>query len=431
MVVRCISMRLWGCFCFVAIAATVHAELVDIGTYKVDARCEGSGPSVLLSSGLGNTLDGWNSVFSLLSPKFRTCSYDRAGVGASESSAVNANVPRSCSEIAVEMESFIDAVGLASPITIVGEGLGGLCSELFVARNPSLVSGIVLADGLPAPWRSEVCMEFMTGQQMLDGDRRALDTLQRLLPQSAFSNAFAVVWMLNANENSVLPVVEGSSQANASFHDGYSELAETTYLFPGTAMEYFGLAASGQQVEQQPMLSTTKRFVLASNIPGQYNPPPAAWTESQKERACLGKDSAFVIVEGNGGGTGTGLDAAETPAVGLSIGTGGGEPLKTAHPVALLEAINALLGGEVDGDGSCCGACCCACNAARRWSNDSLPFPSSDSCTFPLQATVEDVELEGEGWIDKFNGAATVQPWLVASRAAYAFAVLSMLLMLA
>mmetsp|Transcript_1111 Transcript_1111/g.2381 ORF Transcript_1111/g.2381 Transcript_1111/m.2381 type:complete len:363 (-) Transcript_1111:1519-2607(-) len=347
MVVRCISMRLWGCFCFVAIAATVHAELVDIGTYKVDARCEGSGPSVLLSSGLGNTLDGWNSVFSLLSPKFRTCSYDRAGVGASESSAVNANVPRSCSEIAVEMESFIDAVGLASPITIVGEGLGGLCSELFVARNPSLVSGIVLADGLPAPWRSEVCMEFMTGQQMLDGDRRALDTLQRLLPQSAFSNAFAVVWMLNANENSVLPVVEGSSQANASFHDGYSELAETTYLFPGTAMEYFGLAASGQQVEQQPMLSTTKRFVLASNIPGQYNPPPAAWTESQKERACLGKDSAFVIVEGNGGGTGTGLDAAETPAVGLSIGTGGGEPLKTAHPVALLEAINALLVREI------------------------------------------------------------------------------------
>ena len=61
-------------------------RLVDVGGYRLHLRCEGQGsPTVVLESGCGMTSNEWTLVQPEVARFTRVCSYDRAGLGWSES----------------------------------------------------------------------------------------------------------------------------------------------------------------------------------------------------------------------------------------------------------------------------------------------------------------------------------------------------------
>src|SRR5215469_7034397 len=61
-------------------------RLVDVGGYRLHLRCEGKGsPTVVLESGGGMTSNEWTLVQPEVATFTRVCSYDRAGLGWSES----------------------------------------------------------------------------------------------------------------------------------------------------------------------------------------------------------------------------------------------------------------------------------------------------------------------------------------------------------
>src|SRR5215469_18878690 len=61
-------------------------RLVDVGGYRLHLRCEGQGsPTVVLESGGGMTSNEWTLVQPDIAKFTRVCSYDRAGLGWSES----------------------------------------------------------------------------------------------------------------------------------------------------------------------------------------------------------------------------------------------------------------------------------------------------------------------------------------------------------
>lgn len=65
---------------------------VDIGGYRLHLWCTGDGaPAVILDAGLGGTSAGWGFVQPEVARFTRVCSYDRAGMGYSESRAVTAD----------------------------------------------------------------------------------------------------------------------------------------------------------------------------------------------------------------------------------------------------------------------------------------------------------------------------------------------------
>src|SRR5687767_13307352 len=61
--------------------------LVDVGDHRLHIRCEGtgSGPTVIFESGAGSTSAAWRLVQPEVSKFARTCAYDRAGFGWSDS----------------------------------------------------------------------------------------------------------------------------------------------------------------------------------------------------------------------------------------------------------------------------------------------------------------------------------------------------------
>jgi hypothetical protein len=61
-------------------------RLVDIGGYRLHLWCTGEGaPAVILDAGLGGTSAGWGFVQPDVARFTRVCSYDRAGMGYSDS----------------------------------------------------------------------------------------------------------------------------------------------------------------------------------------------------------------------------------------------------------------------------------------------------------------------------------------------------------
>src|SRR5580658_3102459 len=89
----------------------------DVGGYKMHIDCTGEGtPTVILDSGLGDSYISWRNVQPQIAKFTRVCSYDRAGIGFSDSSSQ----PRTSRVIAGELHALLRAAGVAPPYMLVG-----------------------------------------------------------------------------------------------------------------------------------------------------------------------------------------------------------------------------------------------------------------------------------------------------------------------
>lgn len=124
---------------FVTVALAVPAE-----SLHHRFRLEGHGtPTVILESGLGDTLDVWNTVQPLIaSGCARTLAYNRAGYLGSDPS----NLPRDSVTIVAELRAELQRQHIRPPYILVGHSLGGLYMQYFARNYPQEVAGLVLVD---------------------------------------------------------------------------------------------------------------------------------------------------------------------------------------------------------------------------------------------------------------------------------------------
>lgn len=125
-------------------AALPHSgRLLDVAGHKLYLQCEGEGsPTVVLESGLGVPLAGWNLVIPEVRRFTRVCAYDRAGYGLSEAGPL----PRTSGHIALELHVLLRTAGLAPPYLLVGHSIGGYHIRVFTHQFPDEVAGLVFLD---------------------------------------------------------------------------------------------------------------------------------------------------------------------------------------------------------------------------------------------------------------------------------------------
>ena len=119
-------------------------ERVDIGGgRKLNLFCIGTGAQTVLFDAGGSD---WSVIWGLVQPevakRVRACSYDRAGLGYSDSAAG----PRSPMAVADDLKALIAAAKLKTPLILVGHSLGGFNVKLYAALYPEDVAGLVLVD---------------------------------------------------------------------------------------------------------------------------------------------------------------------------------------------------------------------------------------------------------------------------------------------
>ena len=129
-------------------------RLVDLGTHRLHlleaGKPQADGhPTILLEAGLMSTVLSWNEVRDELAKYYRVISYDRAGLGWSDSGPN----PRSIDRMVDELNLLLERAAIAGPFVLVGHSFGGLTMPLFAARHPDKIVGVVLVDPVaPAEW---------------------------------------------------------------------------------------------------------------------------------------------------------------------------------------------------------------------------------------------------------------------------------------
>ena len=122
-----------------------RGQLVDIGGQRLYLDCRGKGsPAVLLEAGAGDLSFVWSLVQDRLASFTTACSYDRGGYLWSDPGAR----PRTYAQLALELHTALDRVGVRQPFVLVGQSYGGLVVRGFAKRYPNDVAGMVLVDAV-------------------------------------------------------------------------------------------------------------------------------------------------------------------------------------------------------------------------------------------------------------------------------------------
>ena len=119
-------------------------NLYDVGGYRLHIHCRGSGsPAVIFDAGLGGFSMDWLFVQQQLPNDIRSCSYDRAGYGWSESGTA----PRATDHITEELEILLAAAQVEPPYVLVGHSFGAFNMEYFAVTNADDVAALLLVEG--------------------------------------------------------------------------------------------------------------------------------------------------------------------------------------------------------------------------------------------------------------------------------------------
>ena len=122
-------------------------HLIDVGGRRLYIECHGTGsPVVVLQAGLSGTAADWSRVASEVAPSTTVCAYDRAGHGWSDP----ADGPQDGTAIATDLQNLLDRARIAGPFVLVGHSSGGPYMQVYAARHPDKVAGMVLLDAQPA-----------------------------------------------------------------------------------------------------------------------------------------------------------------------------------------------------------------------------------------------------------------------------------------
>lgn len=120
-------------------------EMVSVSGHEMQIYCTGKatgGPTVVMDSGLGGGLLDWQTVQPKAAKFARVCSYDRSGIGWSESGRGS----RTSQRIVKELHVLLSDAGEEAPYVLVGHSFGGANVQLYASEYPEEVAGMVLVD---------------------------------------------------------------------------------------------------------------------------------------------------------------------------------------------------------------------------------------------------------------------------------------------
>jgi pimeloyl-ACP methyl ester carboxylesterase len=120
----------------------------DVGGHSLAMSCWGTGsPTVVYLHGFiddpaGGGATNAGKIPSLLAPKVRVCTYDRANVGSSGKSAGR----QTGADSIRDLHALLSAADVPPPYVLLGASFGGLLASLYAASHPADVRGMVLLD---------------------------------------------------------------------------------------------------------------------------------------------------------------------------------------------------------------------------------------------------------------------------------------------
>jgi pimeloyl-ACP methyl ester carboxylesterase len=138
---------------------TVKANDIELA-YEI----QGSGPPLVLISGVGYGAWFWRKIVPGLAQYYQVITFDNRGAGGSDKPAGPYTVPM----LAADTAGLLDALGIKDAY-VVGHSLGGFIAQELIITRPELVSKLILAStnygGLQVIPITSEAMEVLTNRQ--------------------------------------------------------------------------------------------------------------------------------------------------------------------------------------------------------------------------------------------------------------------------
>lgn len=249
-------------------------QIVDVKGPKMHINCTGEGsPTVILESGLGGGSLDWSLVQPEVAKFGRVCSYDRAGIVWSAAS----DRRRDAIQITSELHDLLDAANISPPYVMVGHSIGGVYVQLFAARYPDEVAGVVLVDSS-------------------HGDQLAtVAGIPSFVPYLFKAAApVGIARLVNAMED--FPNLSREAKAERA---GLYSHTQTVFAI---ANEMAAVSESLAQLRSSPMqLGDKPLIVLSRGLSDGASPQTeAAWRSLQNELVMCSSNGKHVIAEKSG-----------------------------------------------------------------------------------------------------------------------------------
>ncbi len=265
-------------------------QMVDVGGYRLHINCIGTGsPTVVIDAGWGDWSPVWSGVQAEVAKTTQVCTYDRAGMGYSESGPL----PRTAEQIATELHTLLDRAGIASPYVLVGHSLGGLPVRVFVHDYPTQVAGVVLIDSMSPEQMTQPPAEIdsQTPAQASGSPLPAL--LARIGLVRLFAVPFGIIFNLSPE----------AQPAYAAF--SVTPRSVQALMDEGASMEM-----SLAQAEAVQSFGDVPLTVLTAALT-----PITGWQSMQHELLQLSSESRQIVVEDSGHNIGLEKPAAAVAAI--------------------------------------------------------------------------------------------------------------------
>jgi pimeloyl-ACP methyl ester carboxylesterase len=110
-------------------------------------------PTIVMETGQDGPHLDWYKVVPAIRGSNRTCTYDRANIGASD----KAPTPRTSADVVADLHRLLAVAGIEPPYLLVGHSLGGISMRLFASTHPDEVVGLVLVDPTPTTILDDAC----------------------------------------------------------------------------------------------------------------------------------------------------------------------------------------------------------------------------------------------------------------------------------
>jgi len=114
-------------------------DAIQINGARISFEQLGSGPDVLLLSGLGDSHRAWENQLSALSDRYRITAIDNRGVGGSSLPAGDLSIAM----MAADAAGVLDAVDVKTA-RVIGFSMGGAIAQELALIRPETVSSLVL-----------------------------------------------------------------------------------------------------------------------------------------------------------------------------------------------------------------------------------------------------------------------------------------------
>jgi pimeloyl-ACP methyl ester carboxylesterase len=247
-------------------------QLVDVGGYRLHINCTGSGsPTVVIEAGLGDWSTTWAAhVQPEVAKTTRVCTYDRAGMGWSETGPL----PRDAAQNAKELRTLLQNANIPGPYVMVGHSLGGLIARVFAHDYSAEVVGVVLIESMNPKQLSQ----SPTVQSQSESQSQPF-SLQAMLAR------FGVARLLVK-----LPGIAPSLPPN---EEAYYPLYIRSQSLQTTDNESQGMPAAGVQAAAVKSFGDLPLIVLT----GRLHTDPPNWQTWQTELLQLSSDSQQLFAE--------------------------------------------------------------------------------------------------------------------------------------